>query len=51
MKLPNISDVDQWDQPGKSGEAGAGEKREPKKKKAKDRPASRAWLSRSSSKI
>ena len=33
MKLPNISDVDQWDQPGKSGEARSRGKREKEKKR------------------
>ena len=54
MKLPNNSDVDQCDQPEKSGEArsrGKRVKKKKKKKKATDCPASRAWLSRSSSKI
>ena len=50
MKLPNNSDVDQCDQPEKSGEAQSRGKGG-KKNKPTDCPASRAWLSRSSSKI
>ena len=38
MKLPNNSDVDQCDQPEKSGEARSRGKRVKKKKKKKKRP-------------